>query len=152
MALGVASLILVLQDVLEPIDVAGHDDAPRGRRRPGRAVAGPGRLRSRSSGWGRPGGSGSNDEERTDLVTGGWFSLCRNPIYTAMIVAWIGFALMVPTWLAFAARRAGRVGLELQVRVVEEPYLLRAHGDAYRAYARVGRFLPGLGRLREPAS
>jgi protein-S-isoprenylcysteine O-methyltransferase Ste14 len=40
------------------------------------------------------------------------------------------------------------LALELQVRAVEEPYLIRSHGDAYRAYAaRVGRFLPGIGRL-----
>jgi hypothetical protein len=33
------------------------------------------------------------------------------------------------------------------VRCVEEPYLIRVHGDAYRSYARaVGRFLPGIGR------
>ena len=31
---------------------------------------------------------------------------------------------------------------------VEEPYLLRTHGDEYRRYAsRVGRFVPGVGRL-----
>ena len=37
--------------------------------------------------------------------------------------------------------------LEIQVRVVEEPYLARTHGDAYRSYAeRTGRFVPGLGR------
>ena len=40
------------------------------------------------------------------------------------------------------------IALEIQVRLVEEPYLLRQHGDAYRNYAaRVGRFVPGLGRL-----
>jgi protein-S-isoprenylcysteine O-methyltransferase Ste14 len=34
------------------------------------------------------------------------------------------------------------------VRFVGEPYLARAHGEDYRAYAgRVGRFLPGVGRL-----
>ena len=34
------------------------------------------------------------------------------------------------------------------MRFVEEPYLRRAHGEAYRAYAaRVGRFLPRIGRL-----
>jgi len=37
------------------------------------------------------------------------------------------------------------------VRAVEEPYLLDTHGDAYRGYAtRVGRFLPGVGRLPLP--
>jgi protein-S-isoprenylcysteine O-methyltransferase Ste14 len=36
----------------------------------------------------------------------------------------------------------------LQVRAVEEPYLLSVHGDAYATYAaRVGRFVPGVGRL-----
>ncbi|MFL5908785.1 MAG: methyltransferase family protein, partial [Solirubrobacterales bacterium] len=37
--------------------------------------------------------------------------------------------------------------LQLQVRFVEEPYLIRTHGDDYRAYAsEVGRFVPGIGR------
>jgi protein-S-isoprenylcysteine O-methyltransferase Ste14 len=91
---------------------------------------------------------GVSDDQRTDLVTGGWFSVIRNPIYSAMIVGWTGFALMVPTWLAFAAPVLVALGLELQVRFVEEPYLARTHGEDYRAYAsRVGRFLPGVGRL-----
>jgi protein-S-isoprenylcysteine O-methyltransferase Ste14 len=92
---------------------------------------------------------GVSDEQRTDLVTGGWFSICRNPIYSAMIVGWTGFALMVPTWLGFAAVIVICAGLELQVRGVEEPYLLRTHDEAYRDYAsRVGRFVPGLGLKR----
>ena len=93
---------------------------------------------------------GVSDEERTELITGGWFSLVRNPIYTAMIVGWTrlradraDLARASPPWSTIA------LGLELQVRFVEEPYLQRTHGDAYRAYAtRVGRFLPGIGRLR----
>src|SRR5215207_7795275 len=91
---------------------------------------------------------GVSDEQRTDLVTGGWFSVCRNPIYAAMIVGWIGFTLMVPTWLSFVAVVVIAAGLELQVRVVEEPHLLRTHGNEYRRYAaRVGRFLPWVGRF-----
>jgi protein-S-isoprenylcysteine O-methyltransferase Ste14 len=91
---------------------------------------------------------GVSDRERTELITGGWFSICRNPIYTAMVVGWLGFALMVPTWLGFLGAVVVAAALELQVRYVEEPYLLRAHGEAYRAYAsRVGRFVPGVGRL-----
>jgi protein-S-isoprenylcysteine O-methyltransferase Ste14 len=42
------------------------------------------------------------------------------------------------------------VALELQVRVVEEPYLLRTQDEPYAAYAsRVGRFVPGVGRIEE---
>jgi len=92
---------------------------------------------------------GTDPSERTELVTGGVFSLCRNPIYTFMLTAWIGFALLVPTWPVAVAGVLLIVGIEIQVRLVEEPHLLRAHGEPYRAWARgVGRFLPGLGRLR----
>jgi len=39
--------------------------------------------------------------------------------------------------------------IELQVRLVEEPYLTAKHGDSYRDYAaRVGRFVPGVGLAR----
>ena len=51
---------------------------------------------------------GVSEDQGTDLVTGGWFTLCRNPIYTAMIVGWTGFALMVPTWLGFRRGRGDR--------------------------------------------
>jgi len=91
---------------------------------------------------------GVDPEERTELVTGGVFGLCRNPIYSFMIVAWAGFALLVPTWAAAVAGVLLIVGLEIQVRLVEEPHLIRAHGEPYRAWAAsVGRFVPGFGRL-----
>ena len=91
---------------------------------------------------------GVDPAERTELVTGGVFALCRNPIYTFMITAWIGFALLVPTWLMAVAGVLLLVGIEIQVRLVEERHLLATQGEAYRAYARrAGRFLPGLGRL-----
>jgi protein-S-isoprenylcysteine O-methyltransferase Ste14 len=91
---------------------------------------------------------GVDPSERTELVTGGVFRFSRNPIYTFMVVAWLGFALLVPTWLALAAGLLLITGLELQVRFVEEPHLLRTQGQPYRAWAsRVGRFIPGVGRL-----
>jgi protein-S-isoprenylcysteine O-methyltransferase Ste14 len=37
--------------------------------------------------------------------------------------------------------------LQLQVRLVEEPYLRRVHKDVWEQYAaRTGRFLPWIGR------
>lgn len=91
---------------------------------------------------------GVDPEERTDLVTDGPFRLVRNPIYSAMLPTVFGLVLMVPNVLALAAIVTLFVGLELQVRLVEEPYLLQVHGDAYADYAtRVGRFVPGLGLL-----
>ena len=92
---------------------------------------------------------GVDPEERTELVTNGPFKLVRNPIYSAMIPTVFGLVLMVPNVLAIAVLVGLVVALELQVRRVEEPYLLRTHGDAYAGYAaRVGRFVPGLGLLR----
>lgn len=91
---------------------------------------------------------GVDPDERTELVTDGVFRLSRNPIYTFMIVAWLGFALLLPTWLALASGLLLIVGLEIQVRLVEEPHLVRTHGEPYLAWASgVGRFVPGVGRL-----
>jgi len=146
MVMGALSAILVLRDSLEPID-ALESDAIQAI---GIVVASVGGLAvfGAQLGMGESWRIGVPDEERLDLVTGGWFSIVRNPIYTAMLVGWAGFALMVPTWLGIAAVPTIAMGLEIQVRSVEEPYLLRTHGDAFRAYAtRVGRFIPGFGRL-----
>ncbi|GGL41430.1 methyltransferase family protein [Planomonospora parontospora] len=86
--------------------------------------------------------------ERTELVTGGPFALARNPIFTAMITTSAGLTLMVPNVVALLALVVLVAAIELQVRAVEEPYLLAAHGRAYQGYAaRVGRFVPGVGRL-----
>ncbi|WP_316043300.1 isoprenylcysteine carboxylmethyltransferase family protein [Actinomadura sp. CNU-125] len=91
---------------------------------------------------------GVAEDERTALVTGGAFALARNPIFTAMIATAAGLAAMVPNAIALVGLVVTIVAIEMQVRAVEEPYLLRTHGDAYTDYAgRVGRFLPRLGRL-----
>jgi len=91
---------------------------------------------------------GVDASERTDLITTGAFSIVRNPIYSAMIPALTGIALLVPGPVSFGAVVALVAALEMQTRLVEEPYLLHVHGDAYAAYAaRVGRFLPRIGRI-----
>jgi protein-S-isoprenylcysteine O-methyltransferase Ste14 len=147
MAMAIFSLQLVLQDDLDTISAIDVD----GVHAVGIALAATGGIAvfAAQLGMGASWRIGVSDDQGTALVTGGWFRLCRNPIYAAMIVGWTGFGLMVPTWLAFAAVVVIAVALELQVRVVEEPYLLRTHGDEYRRYgAGVGRFLPGVGRLR----
>jgi protein-S-isoprenylcysteine O-methyltransferase Ste14 len=146
MAMGVVSLQLVLQDSLDPIEGLDKDAVHV----VGIVLAGSGGLAvfAAQLGMGASWRIGVSDDQDTDLVTTGWFAVVRNPIYAAMVVGWTGFALMVPTWLAFAAVVVIAAGLELQVRAVEEPYLVRTHGDEYRAYAtRVGRFVPRFGRF-----
>jgi protein-S-isoprenylcysteine O-methyltransferase Ste14 len=147
MTIGAASIVLVLNDELDPVDwldttfvhVIGLVLACAG----GLAVF------AAQLGMGESWRIGVSDEQDTSLVTGGWFSVVRNPIYSAMVVGWTGFAILVPTRLALVGLALLITGVELQVRRVEEPYLLRAHGDDFRAYAaRVGRFVPGVGLLR----
>jgi protein-S-isoprenylcysteine O-methyltransferase Ste14 len=145
MAMGVASLTLVLADSLNTIDAL--NSTPINVIGIVLAAAGGSAVFLAQLGMGASWRIGVSDDQNTDLVTTGWFSVVRNPIYSAMIVGWTGFALIVPTWLSVAAVAVIAVGLELQVRAVEEPFLARTHGDAYRAYtSRVGRFLPGVGR------
>jgi protein-S-isoprenylcysteine O-methyltransferase Ste14 len=146
MAMAIVSLELVLQDDMKTIDAIDVD----GLHAIGIVLATLGGLSvfGAQLGMGASWRIGVSEDQGTDLITGGWFSVIRNPIYTAMIVGWTGFALMVPTWLALAAVVVIAFALELQVRVVEEPYLIRTHGEAFRSYAsRVGRFLPGVGRF-----
>jgi protein-S-isoprenylcysteine O-methyltransferase Ste14 len=92
---------------------------------------------------------GVDPAEQTTLVTDGPFGIVRNPIYSAMLPTVFGLLLMVPSALAITGFALLLLGIELQVRLVEEPYLLKVHGSAYSVYAsRVGRFLPRLGLLR----
>ncbi len=74
--------------------------------------------------------------------------IVRNPIFTAMLVFGLGIALVTPNVVAIVGFVLLVVTIEVQVRVVEEPYLATRHGDAYRDYlATVGRFVPGVGRI-----
>jgi protein-S-isoprenylcysteine O-methyltransferase Ste14 len=92
---------------------------------------------------------GVDADETTELVQTKVFGWVRNPIYTAMLSFEFGIALMVPNVLTIAGSALAIGALELQVRRVEEPYLLAKHDAAYRNYTgRVGRFIPGVGLIR----
>jgi protein-S-isoprenylcysteine O-methyltransferase Ste14 len=92
---------------------------------------------------------GVDRSQRTVLVTSGPFSLVRNPIFAAMIPTFAGIVLLTPSVVAIAGLGLLVISLELQIRLVEEPYLGQVHGRAYLDYtARVGRFIPGIGRIR----
>lgn len=90
---------------------------------------------------------GVDPTEQTELVTRGLFRWVRNPIFSAMLMVFFGVLLAAPNALAVAAFVLSLVGIEVQVRGVEEPYLTRVHGERYVSYAqRVGRFMPGIGK------
>lgn len=92
---------------------------------------------------------GVDERETTALVHTGAFGVVRNPIYGSMLLFDFGAALLTPNLIAWLGFILLLTSIELQVRRVEEPYLSRRHDGVYRAYtARVGRFLPGIGRMR----
>ena len=93
---------------------------------------------------------GIDEGARPGLVTGGLYRYSRNPIYVAMLAALLGFALLLPSWISLGLLIGAGLGIRRHVRD-EEAYLARTYGEEYRRYAaRVGRFLPGVGRLRAP--
>jgi len=88
------------------------------------------------------------DEEQKDLVTGGLFSLSRNPIYACTVVITMGVFLLSPApWSLWLISNA-MIFVSIQARL-EEQFLLESHGETYRHYAqKVGRFVPGLGYIK----
>jgi protein-S-isoprenylcysteine O-methyltransferase Ste14 len=92
---------------------------------------------------------GVASSERTALVTGGPFRWVRNPFFTGMALVAVGTTVSSMTGLGAVATAILFATIVVQVRRVEEPYLLAAFGDEYVAYgSRTGRFVPGIGRLR----
>jgi protein-S-isoprenylcysteine O-methyltransferase Ste14 len=86
---------------------------------------------------------GVDPGERTELVTGGPFTVVRNPIFSTMALTAAGLTLAAPTGPGLAGLVALLASLEIQVRLVEEPHLHQLHGPAYATYTtQVPRFLP----------
>ena len=143
--LGVAAPTLDLTGTLDPVealDITGirWAGAPVGLA----AIAGVAASQHAMGGSWR---IGVDQSTGTELVTGGPFRVVRHPIYTFFVLLLVGVALLVPNLAAIAAVVCGVLFVELQGRFVEEPWLLREHGNAYATYARrTGRFLPGIGR------
>jgi protein-S-isoprenylcysteine O-methyltransferase Ste14 len=90
---------------------------------------------------------GIDERTRPGLITGGLYRVTRNPIYLALIVALFGYTLLLPTLLSALILIGACIAIRQQI-AEEERYLVRTYGEQYRAYAqRVGRLLPGLGKL-----
>ncbi len=82
------------------------------------------------------------------LARRGPYRLVRHPVYTAFVGASTATTLMCPSVLSYCGVGLIVAGVELQVRMVEEPALTVAYGHQYRALMhRTGRLIPGLGAL-----
>ena len=88
---------------------------------------------------------GVDQAEKTDLVTRGLYSLVRNPIYSGVFLFCAGMLVLFPHIYMLIYLATAWMGIELQVRYVEEPHLRHLHGAAYEKYAdQTGRYLPRL--------
>lgn len=89
-------------------------------------------------------------KENAPLVTSGVYGLVRNPIYSGLMAGGLGLALFGASVWHLLALSALVLLLSAKTRW-EERMLVAEHPDFRRYGARVGRFLPGVGRLRSPA-
>lgn len=88
---------------------------------------------------------GVDPDEETELVTSGIYSKIRNPIYTGCIAHGVGMLFLAPNVLVFIAGFTGLYAIRAYVRYIEEPYLIKLHGDEYVRYMEcTGSFLPNL--------
>lgn len=82
------------------------------------------------------------------LVVRGLYQYTRNPMYVGVLTILLGWAVLfnAPGLLIYAL--CVGLGFHLFVVFYEEPHLQKLFGSSYEEYrARVGRWLPGIGRL-----
>ncbi|TXN31953.1 methyltransferase family protein [Lacisediminihabitans profunda] len=87
-------------------------------------------------------------KENAPLVTGGVYAVVRNPIYTGLMAGGVGLVLLgasvwhIVVWVLLVVLLSSKTRWE-------ERMLLAEHAEFAHYAARVGRFLPGIGRLRK---
>jgi protein-S-isoprenylcysteine O-methyltransferase Ste14 len=78
-----------------------------------------------------------------NLVTTGPYRTVRHPMYTALILLWVGLAVISASWFILLWVLLGASGIIRTRAPLEEAMMLEAFGDTYREYMRrTGRFLP----------
>lgn len=86
---------------------------------------------------------GVDESEKTELITHGLFKYSRNPIYSGMLILAFAMLVLLPHVAMCLFVAIGYGGVEMQVRLVEEPYLRNLHGSAYDNYCQqVNRYFP----------
>lgn len=79
--------------------------------------------------------------ERTQLMTDGWYAHSRNPLYLGLHVSMIGWALVFPSFLVVVALVIFLANQHFRI-LLEEKFLEEQFGDDYRDYKKqVRRYL-----------
>lgn len=83
--------------------------------------------------FGATGFIGLREERRTGLVRSGMHGHMRHPIYTGVIMAALGWALLSPTWPTLLVVGLTFIYLPIGIHL-EERKLIALFGDEYRRY------------------
>ena len=84
-------------------------------------------------------------KESHELIQTGPYAWVRHPIYTGLILMFIGTAIVVDQWRGWLAPCLVTLGFYLKLRI-EERWMRELFGAAYDVYAkRVGMLVPGVG-------
>lgn len=84
---------------------------------------------------------GIDEENKTKLITNGFFAISRNPIFLGIMIANIGLFLVLPNAFTLLIIALSTVSINTQIRL-EEEFLLKEFGEQYTMYkARVNRWI-----------
>ncbi len=84
---------------------------------------------------------GIDEENKTELVTNGFFASSRNPIFLGIMIANIGLFLVLPNAFTLSIIALSTVSINTQIRL-EEEFLVKEFGEQYSKYkGRVNRWI-----------
>ena len=83
---------------------------------------------------------GIDEENKTELITTGFFSFSRNPVFLGIMIANIGLFLVLPNAFTLMIIALSTTSINTQIRL-EEDFLTEEHGKQYIEYtSRVNRW------------
>ena len=76
---------------------------------------------------------GIDENNKTELVTKGFFSMSRNPIFLGIMIANVGVFLVLPNAFTLLIISLSTLSINTQIRL-EEAFLEKEHGEKYSNY------------------
>jgi len=76
---------------------------------------------------------GIDENNKTELVTSGLFSISRNPIFLGIMLANVGLLLIIPNAFTLLIVSLSTISINTQIRL-EEAFLVKSHGKSYTDY------------------
>ena len=84
---------------------------------------------------------GIDEENKTELITSGFFAFSRNPIFLGIMIANVGLFLVLPNAFTLLIISLSTISINTQIRL-EEEFLTQEHGEQYNSYkSKVYRWL-----------